>query len=165
MLRAAFSHSCEKREGAIPQQRQRRSFLCPPATLPRHRRRSMRLKAAVWVLPALMALASPAMAAPFDVTIGATVTATGAIGNSTNGAWADPPAAALSTITDGLYVPEGTDWQTGTVWWNENPNAAGAPSPALDNIIEIDLNGLFLIDFLSIQADNNDSYAIYVRDQ
>ena len=125
----------------------------------------MRLKTAAWVLPALMALASPAMAAPFDVTIGATVTATGAIGNSTNGAWADPPAAALSTITDGLYVAEGTDWQTGTVWWNENPNAAGAPSPALNNIIEIDLNGLFLINFLSIQADNNDFYGISVRDQ
>ena len=125
----------------------------------------MRLKTAAWVLPALMALASPAMAAPFDVTIGATVTATGAIGNSTNGAWADPPAAALSTITDGLYVAEGTDWQTGTVWWNENANAAGAPSPALDNIIEIDLNCLFSITFLSIQADNNDSYGIWFRDQ
>jgi len=125
----------------------------------------MRLKAAAWILPALMALASPAMAIPFDVTIGATVTATGAIGNSTNGAWADPAPAALSTITDGLYVLEGTDWQTGTVWWNENPNAAGAPSPALDNIIEIDLNGLFLINFISIQADNNDFYAISVRDQ
>ena len=124
----------------------------------------MRLKAA-WILPALMALASPAMAIPFDVTIGATVTATGAIGNSTNGAWADPAPAALSTITDGLYVPEGTNWQEGTVWWNENPDAAGAPSPALNNIIEIDLNGLFLINFLSVQADNNDFYGISVRDQ
>jgi len=125
----------------------------------------MRLKTAGWVLPALLALASPAMAAPFDVTTGKAVTATGAIGNSTNGAWADPPAAALSTITDGLYVAEGTDWQTGTVWWNENANAAGAPSPALDNIIEIDLGGLFSINFLSIQADNNDSYGIWFRDQ
>lgn len=125
----------------------------------------MKLKTAGWVLGASVALASPAMAAPFDVTIGATVTATGAIGNSTNGAWADPAPAALSTITDGLYVPEGTDWQTGTVWWNENPNAAGQPSPALNNIIEIDLGGLYSITFLSIQADNNDSYGIYVRDQ
>ena len=79
--------------------------------------------------------------------------------------WADPPAASLSTITNGIYVAEGTDWQTGTVWWNENANAAGAPSPALNNIIEINLNGLFLINFLSIQADNNDAYGIWVRDQ
>lgn len=124
----------------------------------------MRLTRVLCILPVLVGLGSPALAAPFNVALGGVVTATGAIGNSTFGGWPDPAPAALSTITDGVDVLEGTDWQEGTVWWNENPSPAGAPSPALNNILEIDLGGLFSISSLKIQADNNDKYFISFRD-
>lgn len=111
-------------------------------------------------------LAPPAAAVPINVTEGKVVTATGAIGvisvAGLGAGWGDStafPPAPLSSLADGIYRPEGTYWQDGTVWWDER-NAGSA-----NNIIEIDLNGLFLISFLSIQADNNDTYRISVRDQ
>ena len=101
------------------------------------------------------------MASPFNVVQGSTVTSTGQIGVITccfPDATIYPPAS-LSSLADGAYVAEGTYWQDGTVWWDErNPGS-------LDNVIEFDLHGLYLIDYLSIQADNNDSYGIYVRDR
>lgn len=69
------------------------------------------------------------------------------------------PPASLASVVDGVYLSEGTSWQTDTVWWDEQ-NAG-----SLNAILEIDLEGLFLIDFLSLQADNNDEYLISYRDQ
>lgn len=119
---------------------------------------------AFYILGAL--LASPVAAVPVNVTAGKAVTSTGAIGVISAAGllagWGDSttfPPAPLSSLVDGVYRPEGTYWQDGTVWWDER-NAGSA-----NNIIEIDLNGLFLISFLSIQADNNDFYGISVRDQ
>ena len=93
-----------------------------------------------------------------NVALGKPVTITGEFGVVTC-CWPDPhPPAALSTITDGVSLAEGTQWQTDTVWWDEwHP-------PSLYNIIEIDLQGLFLVTDLLIQADNNDAYAIDYRD-
>lgn len=117
----------------------------------------------LWVL---LTLAAPTAAVPINVTQGKTVTATGDIGVISAaglgfgfGNAATFPPAPLSSLVDGTYLAEGTYWQTGTVWWDErHPGSA-------NNIIEIDLNGLFLISFLSIQADNNDAYRIDVRDR
>lgn len=118
------------------------------------------------VLGLMLALAVPAAAVPINVTQGKAVTATGDIGVISpaglgfgfGNAAAFPPAP-LASLVDGTYVAEGTYWQSGTVWWDErNPGSA-------NNIVEIDLMGLFLIDFLSIQADNNDAYQIFVRDR
>lgn len=114
----------------------------------------------------LFALAAPAAAVPVNVTQGKAVTATGALGVISaaglgfgfGDATAFPPAP-LASLVDGNYVAEGTYWQSGTVWWDEQ--SAGSAN----NVIEIDLNGLFLISFLSIQADNNDAYGIFVRDR
>lgn len=96
-----------------------------------------------------------------NVALGKPVTITGEVGVITC-CWPDAtvfPPAPLSSIVDGLFLPAGTEWQTGTVWWDEaNPGS-------LNNIIEIDLGGLFPIRFVSIQADNNDSYAVSYRDQ
>ncbi len=125
----------------------------------------MRPMKVCYLFATLMAFAATAVAVPINVTLGKAVSITGPFGNSTNGVWPDPAPAPLSSIVDGLYLAEGTYWQTDTVWWDENPLATGADSPALDNIVEIDLNGLFSISFLSIQADNNDSYGIFVRDR
>ena len=114
------------------------------------------------MLGTLLALASPAAAVPINVTQGKAVSATGAIGVISAVGFGNAttyPPAPLSSLVDGVYRPEGTYWQDGTVWWDErNPGSA-------NNIIEIDLNGLFLVSFLSIQADNNDGYSISVRDR
>jgi hypothetical protein len=109
----------------------------------------------------LLALAAPAVAAPINVVQGATVTASGEIGVITccfGDATMFPPAP-LSSLSDGAYLAEGTYWQDGTVWWDDrNPGSA-------NNVIEFDLHGLFLVDYLSLQADNNDYYGISTRDR
>ena len=122
------------------------------------------LSKALCTLWVLIAFAAPAAAVPTNVVLGKPVTVTGEIGvisaaglgQGFGDATAYPPAP-LSTLVDGVNLPEGTYWQAGTVWWDErNPGSA-------DNIIEIDLNGRFLISWISIQADNNDEYSISYR--
>jgi PEP-CTERM motif len=72
--------------------------------------------------------------------------------------WPAGALAPLSSIVDGVFLPETSVWQTNTVWWDEqNPGS-------FDNIIEIDLQGNFSINKLILQADNNDSYEISYRD-
>ena len=118
------------------------------------------------MVSALIALPAPAAAVPTNVTLGKPVTATGAIGvisvDGVNAGFGDAivfPPASLSSLVDGVYLTEGTYWQEGTVWWDERIPASA------NNVIEIDLNGLYSISFLSIQADNNDRYDIHVRDR
>jgi len=55
----------------------------------------------------------------------------------------------LSTITDGVFLAENTQWQTGTVWWNGT-----APT------LTMNLGGQFSISGFIVQADNNDTYAL-----
>lgn len=107
---------------------------------------------------AALTVAAPAAAAPVNAAFGKPVTITGEVGVITE-TFPPAPVAPLSSLVDGVYLDEGTQWQTGTVWWDErHPGSA-------DNIVEIDLEGLYLISFLSIQADNNDSYGISVRNR
>jgi hypothetical protein len=68
------------------------------------------------------------------------------------------PVAAASTITDGVFVGNGTEWQTGTVWWD-----ATQPG-STSNSIDIDLQGEYQITGVTIEADNNDNYGIEYRD-
>lgn len=56
---------------------------------------------------------------------------------------------ALSTIVDGTFLADGTQWKTGTVWWNWTPPT-----------FTIDLDGMFSITGFTVQADNNDTYRI-----
>lgn len=110
---------------------------------------------------AVLSLAAPVAAAPINAALGKPVTITGDVGVITccfPDATVFPPAP-LSSLVDGVYRPEGTYWQDGTVWWDERHPGS------VNNIVEIDLGGLFSISFLSIQADNNDSYGISVRDR
>jgi hypothetical protein len=60
--------------------------------------------------------------------------------------------AALSTLTDGVFVPTGQQWQTGTIWWS-------GTSPYL----VVDLEAAYAVDGLKLQADNNDRYRIEGR--
>lgn len=108
----------------------------------------------------VLALAAPAAATPMNVALGKPVTITGAVGVITC-CWPDAttyPPAALSSIVDGISVPESTEWQDGSVWWDErHPGSA-------NNIIEVDLLGTYDITGVLIQADNNDLYYIDYRD-
>lgn len=116
------------------------------------------------MLLALIAFVGPAAAVPINVTQGKAVTVTGAVGVISAiglglgfGDATTSPPAPLSSVVDGIYRSEGTYWQDGTVWWDENH------SDSANNIIEIDLAGLFLISSVSIQADNNDKYFLSFR--
>ena len=64
-----------------------------------------------------------------------------------------PPQAAASTLVDGLFLTEGTCYQSGSVYWH----TAG-------NSIDINLGGTFLLDSAIVQADDNDNYALQYRD-
>jgi hypothetical protein len=103
-----------------------------------------------------VAVATPAAAVPFNVAQGTAVTITGDVGVITC-CWPNAPVAPLSSIVDGIFAVEQTQWQTGSVWWDE------AHPGSFDNIIEIDLGGTYLISQLVLQADNNDLYQIDVR--
>lgn len=59
---------------------------------------------------------------------------------------------ALSTLVDDVFLERGTLWQSGTVWWQ-----------GLDTLIEIDLQGTFLIESLVAQVDDNDAYDVLYR--
>ena len=110
-------------------------------------------------LALVLAIATPAAAAPFNVAQGKPVSITGAVGVITC-CWPDAttfPPAPLSSIVDGIFRPEQTEWQDGSVWWDENFQGS------LNNVIEIDLGGTFLITQLTLQADNNDFFEILTR--
>jgi hypothetical protein len=106
-----------------------------------------------------LAFAVPAAAAPFNVAAGGTVTVNGVLGVIATPPWGAPPVAPLPSLVDEVFRPEGTAWQDGTLWWDE------AHPASANTLIDIDLNGSFLITLLRIQADNNDRYFIHYRDQ
>lgn len=98
--------------------------------------------------------AGPAIAD--NVALGKPVTLIGGFGF--NGAFCgSPPSAAAQTLTDGVFVPEGTCWQVGTVWWDANH------APSLDNSILVELQGSYAMKRFVTQADNNDTYRIEYR--
>lgn len=92
---------------------------------------------------ACVALAASAASAQTNVALNRPVTlVTGAV----NG-------AALSTLTDDVFLTRGQQWQDGTVWWN-----------GLAPTLEIDLGGTFQIDSAIAQVDDNDAYTLLYRD-
>jgi hypothetical protein len=107
------------------------------------------------LLALALAAAVPAAAAPFNVAAGKPVTISGDYGVST--CCGGPPPAPLQSITDEIYLAAGTFWQDGTVWWDEREPGS------INNLIDIDLLGTFRVNFVSIQADNNDAYLISYR--
>ena len=76
-----------------------------------------------------------------------------ALGRDVSYAAGTASGAALSTLTDGVFRPAGTQWQNGTVWWN-----------GTGTIIEIDLGDAVEVMGAVVQADNNDTYRLWYRD-
>ena len=108
-------------------------------------------------ISALLATALVAVA-PFagatNVALGANVTST--ISNadlSNSNGWCCGTPAALSTVTDGLTLPVGTQWNEGTVFW------AGAGNDTSDALI-ITLSQAASVTGISLEADNNDTYSV-----
>lgn len=57
--------------------------------------------------------------------------------------------AALNSLTDGVFLPDDTQWQTDTVWWND-----------FDTSFIIDLQSSYALVGAIVQADDNDSYLL-----
>ena len=68
-----------------------------------------------------------------------------------DGAFGSDPSMA-STVDNGVFLAKGTDWKTGTVWWEGEAST-----------IVIDLGGLYNITGLIVQADCNDAYQVSYR--
>jgi len=101
---------------------------------------------------AALVLCSGLANAASNVALGSTVTTGGAtIGDS--GGWCCGSLAAASTVTDGIYLANGTQWNTGTVFWSGDTGSITMELAAAANVTHIDL-----------QADNNDDYGVSYRD-
>lgn len=93
-----------------------------------------------------------------NVALGKPVTLEGTFGVIRSpSSWPDAsvhPPALGSTITDGVFVGNGTEWQTGTVWWDTTQ-----PQSASNDIV-VNLEASYVITHVAIEADNNDNYGI-----
>lgn len=59
------------------------------------------------------------------------------------------------SIVDGLFLPESTQWNSGSWWWDQDPSVNAVPV-----VTTVDLKQPFTLYGLTIQADNNDVYRI-----
>jgi len=90
--------------------------------------------------------ASPAQATDPNVLLGKSASAVlFGSGSLTGGDF-----SLVGTLTDGIFLAEQTNWQTGTVWWQ--------PSSANFLGIQIDLGGSFILSAFKVQVDNNENY-------
>ena len=85
-----------------------------------------------------------------NVALNANVTLNG--GSFFTGGWGGP-SVNPATIVDGIFLPRGTQWDQGSVWWDSNDGAA--------RWITMDLGNTFKIESFVVQADDNDSYGLY----
>jgi hypothetical protein len=126
----------------------------------------MRSKAALFLVCAGAASFSELAIADVNVALNKPVTLNGLYGDVGNpglnpGGWPDNtvfPVAPAPTLDDGVYRPETTEWQDGSVWWNARVDASA------NNSIIIDLQGAYKLSGFSVQADDNDTYRIEYLD-
>jgi len=104
--------------------------------------------------PVLLSAAS-AFAIPFNVTLNKPATLDGIFGVLRPGSgWDANPVDPPGSIDDGVFRPESTVWNEGSIWWDAS--VEGSES----NTITIDLLGNYAISGIITQADNNDNYMI-----
>lgn len=110
------------------------------------------------LIGAVAALPMAASAANVMLTEVTGITVNGTIGQLRDfSQWAPAPApAALSTLHDGSFLPTGTDWTDGSVWWDELAFPT-APNPVT---IEFQLSGLFALERFVVQGDDNEAYHV-----
>lgn len=69
--------------------------------------------------------------------------------------WGGGTVVAPETIVDGVFLPRSHQWDQGAVWWDGHDGEARS--------MTIDLGGVFQIDSLIVQVDDNDAYTVYYR--
>ena len=90
-----------------------------------------------------------------NVALNADVTLLG--GSFFTGGFGAPLVVDKATIVDGVFLPRGTLWNRGAVWWDSNDGV-------VNRRIFMDLGGTFEIESFVVQADDNDAYELYYWD-
>jgi hypothetical protein len=116
----------------------------------------------------LSALAAPQVEAQYtNVALGKTVTGFGSFGVPRAGStWPNPAPASFSSLTDGVIPASGTQWQTGTVWWDRGitpPVDEQFGGPLTESYLVVDLGSVFALTGFGLSRDNNDWYTFYTR--
>lgn len=73
---------------------------------------------------------------------------------SGQGSWTLGTNGTPASIVDGIFLPEGQQWNYGSVWWSTNHEVPGG------QYITVDLGGIYNVNSFIMQADNNDGYKI-----
>jgi hypothetical protein len=109
----------------------------------------MQTKKVAAILALSWAISStPVLAETNNIALGKSVSLAGNYGGD-QGSWGNFTLAETQSLTDGIFFPESTQWNNGSIFWN-----------SLQNSIEIDLAGVFSINGFTVQADDNDTYRI-----
>lgn len=111
----------------------------------------MKKSAITAIAIASICFAGQALANPTNIALNKAVSLSGVFGTDP-GPWTSASPVPAQNLTDGIFLPEQSQWNIGSVWWN------GATHP--ENYAQIDLGGLFSINSFTIQADDNDTYRI-----
>jgi len=114
------------------------------------------MKTITAILPAALLSAVCLLAGPINLNKPVTL-------NGSFGAYVGPygnicgvgvqPQGSAASLDDGVFLPEGTCYQSGPVYWNTQSNT-----------IDIDLQGTFLLNGAIVQADDNDTYELQYKD-
>jgi hypothetical protein len=89
-----------------------------------------------------------------NVALGGQVTFSGPGFGNYSSTWGAGSLANAQSVTDGLFLPTGQQWNLGTVFWN----GSGDGDPY--NTVTVQLNQLSTVSSLVLQADNNDNYGV-----
>jgi len=84
------------------------------------------------------------------------ITTVGTVGTLRAGSgWDAGTLASQSSIVDGVFLAENTQWNHGSWWWDQDPSVNASPV-----VTTIQLNQQFTLDSFSVQADDNDTYLL-----
>jgi len=92
-----------------------------------------------------------------NVALGADVTLDGTFFTDGWGSGSPASQALIDSIVDGVFLPDNTQWDQGTLWWDEHNRPQAT--------VYIDLGHTASISSFIVQADNNDAYEISYYNQ
>lgn len=106
---------------------------------------------------AAIAVPQPALAATNIMTNWTSITAVGFIGTLRAGSPWGPGSTptSLSSAVNGIFEPEGQQWNNGSFWWDQDPTVNATPVTWV-----VQLDQAYTVDRFLVQADDNDSYLL-----